>query len=148
MKINRKGLELIKKFEGLRLKAYLCPAGKWTIGYGHTGRDVTEGLEITEAAADDLLAEDLHHYEASVESLLLMRPTGNQFSALVCLAYNIGLAAFAKSTLLKKLDADDAAGAADEFCRWTKAGGKELPGLVKRRWAERELFLKEGDGED
>jgi lysozyme len=145
---NAQGVQLIKNTESLRLHAYRCPAGKWTIGYGDTGPDVRPGLVITEAEAEVRLACRLaEEFEPGVEQLLAVEVTGNQFSALVSFAYNTGLQALAESTLLGKLNAGDYDGAADEFPRWTRSRGRVLPGLVTRRAAERELFLTPGDGE-
>ncbi len=139
-KINEAGRDLIKRFEGCRLKAYRCPAGVWTIGYGHTGASVKEGLLITQHQADIILESDLTKFEEAVEEWM-PGASSNQFSALVSFAFNLGINALIKSTLRKKFLAADVGGAADEFLRWNKAGGKVLPGLVKRRKAERELFL-------
>ena len=151
---NAHGRQLIKLAEGLRLRAYRCPAGKWTIGYGDTGPNVRPGLTITEAEAEERLAHRLAwEFEPGVAQLLAVPVTGNQFSALVCFAYNTGLQALAESTLLRKLNAGDYAGAAAEFPRWNKkrdeATGRmvPVPGLTTRRAAERELFCTPGDGE-
>lgn len=140
MKTNLAGRQLIMDAEGLRLKAYRCPAGKWTVGYGHTG-DVEPHHEITEHQAEEILEYDLGRFE---EGVLLLTPGlgTNQFSALVCFAFNVGLGAFETSTLRKKILAGDFAGAADEFMKWTYSAKKLLPGLVKRRAAERALFLE------
>lgn len=149
---NAEGRQLIKDAEGKRLRAYRCPAGKWTVGYGDTGPDVVPGLVITEEEAEERLERRLaEEFEPGVEQLLTVEVTGNQFSALVVFAYNAGLEAFATSTLLRKLNAGDFDGAANEFPRWNKgtdARGRKivLPGLVARRAAERELFLTPGDG--
>jgi len=131
----------LKKFEGCKLKTYRCSAGVLTIGYGHTGKDVTEGKVITQAEAEKLLEDDLKRFEAGVADLLKVKVTANQFSALVTFAYNIGLNALSGSTLLKKLNAGDFTGASEQFLRWNRAGGKEVQGLTNRRTAERELFL-------
>lgn len=145
---NAQGVQIVKSSESLRLRAYRCPAGKWTIGYGDTGPDVRPGLVITEAEAEVRLTRRLaEEFEPGVEQLLAVEVTGNQFSALVSFAYNTGLQALAESTLLRKLNAGDYDGAADEFPRWTRSRGRVLPGLVTRRAAERELFLAPGDGE-
>lgn len=141
MRINEEGLKLLKRFEGCKLKAYRCPAGIPTIGYGHTGKDVSDGMTITKKQAEDLLVKDLERFEAGVMDLLKVKVSENQFSALVTFAYNIGLNALSGSTLLKKLNAGDVIGAADQFIRWNRAGGKELEGLTNRRNAERDLFL-------
>jgi lysozyme len=137
--INKAGLELVKEFEGLRLKAYLCPAKVWTIGYGSTGSHVREGLVITEAQAEELLRSDLRRFEDAVAKGAPVA-TDNQFSAMVCLAFNIGEGAFAGSTVLRKHNAGDHAGAAEAFKMWSKAGGETLRGLVRRREAEAQLY--------
>lgn len=134
--------EIIKQSEGLRLEAYLCPADVWTIGYGHTGKDVVEGMKITGGEAEKLLEGDLEKFEKDILKMVKVGLTQNQFDALVSFTYNVGGGALKTSTLLKKLNAGDYMGAADEFLKWTKAGGKELPGLVKRRRTERALFLE------
>lgn len=139
MKLTDGGLSLIKRWEGLKLTSYKCPADVWTIGYGHTG-GVVEGQTITEAEADLLLRADVERFERGVEDLVDVPLTSNQFSALVCLTYNIGLAAFSKSTLLHLLNAGKPCD--EEFLRWNKAGGKVLNGLTARRFAERQLFRK------
>lgn len=141
MKINQAGLDLIKRFESCKLEAYLCPAGKWTIGYGHTG-DVKPGDKITQHQADVILEYDLDKFQLGV-GLVAADANENQFSAMVCLAFNIGLRAFQGSRLLMKFQDGDYDGAAREFGKWTRAGGKVLAGLVKRRQAERELFTRE-----
>lgn len=139
MKINEAGLNLIKDFEGCRLKAYLCPAGVWTIGYGHT-QGVKPDMVITQLQAERFLRQDLKRFEDAVTSLVKVPITPNQFSALVSFAYNVGTGALYDSTLLRKLNKKDYKGAANEFLRWNKAGGKVLPGLTRRRLAEKDLF--------
>lgn len=141
MFINKKGIDLIKKFEGCRLKAYKDIVGILTVGYGHTGKDVSEGLEIDPERANELLEKDLQKFCHGVEDLVKVSITDNQFAALVAFAYNIGLNALSGSTLLKKLNAGDLQGASEQFIRWNKAGGKEVQGLTNRRLAEKELFL-------
>lgn len=139
--VSAEGKDLIKRWEGLRLKAYKCSAGKWTIGYGHT-RDVKQGQVISLHEAEEILKSDLElFYEPPVEK---MAPGANQnqFDALVSFAFNLGEDALRGSTLLAKFLAGDLAGAAAEFMKWKHAAGKVLPGLVKRRAAERELFLR------
>jgi len=141
MQVNEAGLRIIKEFEGLRLRAYRCPAGVWTIGYGHT-RTARKGQVITEAEADRLLREDLRVFEQGVLDALGGAPTTeNQFSAMVSLAYNIGLGAFRRSKVLAFHKAGKTAEAARAFANWRKAGGKVLPGLVRRRAAEAKLYL-------
>lgn len=144
MKTNRAGIELIKSFEGLELTAYKCPADKWTIGYGHTTAAgppaVKSGMKITAEQAAEILVRDLVAFEAAVMNALRRNPNENQFSAMVSLCYNIGPGAFASSTVVKKFNAGDAEGAAAAFRLWKKGGGKVLPGLIRRREAEIELF--------
>jgi lysozyme len=140
-RMNAAGLALLKRWESLRLKAYVCPAGVLTIGYGHTG-DVQPHHVISEHQADVILGHDLERFEAGVAGLTEdCGLTDNEFSACVSLAYNIGLTAFGSSTLLRRLRAGDKAGAAEQFAVWRKAGGKVLAGLVSRRADERALFL-------
>jgi lysozyme len=147
VKTNSAGLELIKKFEGLRLEAYLCPAKKWTIGYGHTSAagepNVVQGLKITEEEAEEILQRDLKQYEDAVKRLVKVDLNENQFSALVSFTYNLGAQNLAESTLLKLLNSGDYLGAAKQFPRWVKAGSQTLEGLVKRREAEQKLFESE-----
>lgn len=142
MNISANGVKLIQQFEGLRLKAYQDAVGVWTIGYGHTGPDVTPGLVISQAQADALLARDLSRFEAGVTRLALVPLNQNQFDALVSFSYNLGLGSLQNSTLLRLLNQRDYAGAAAQFPRWNKAGGKVLPGLTRRRAAEQALFLQ------
>lgn len=145
MKTSQKGVDLIKKFEGLRLKQYRCSANVRTIGYGHTGPDVTEGLVITHQRAEELLVQDLAKFEQGVQELVPTTVTQTQFDAMVALAFNIGLTNFRKSSVVRLLRAGDPKGSADAFLLWTKARVDGvltvLPGLVKRREAERALFL-------
>lgn len=140
MKIGKEGLELIKKFEGCKLKAYYCPAKVLTIGVGHSGSDVKEGMVITQEQADNLLKKDLEKFEKGVEGALKVGVNQNQFDALVSFAFNCGLGALNSSTLLKKLNKGNYKAAASEFLKWNKAGGKVLAGLTKRRQAEKLLF--------
>lgn len=138
MKISERGLQLIKHFEGLRLEAYRCPADVPTIGYGHT-LGVKMGDRITQDQAEELLRKDLAIFERGVNKAVTALITQGQYDALVSFAYNLGLGALQGSTLLRKLNAgEDASG---EFGRWVHAGGKRLDGLVRRREAERALFL-------
>ena len=138
--INQDGLNLIKQWEGLRLEAYLCPAKVWTIGYGHTAT-AKKGMSISEAEAVNLLRGDLARFQRCVENSVTVPLNDNQFAALVCFAYNIGLNALSGSTLLRKLNEGDTKAAAEQFLRWNRAGGKEVSGLTRRRQAERKLFL-------
>lgn len=141
--MQTKNKDLIKEAEGLELKAYLCPAQVWTIGYGHTGDDVWPGLTITLPEAEALLTSDLERFEGYVNKHVKVALSQNQFDALVSFVYNVGAQAFIDSTLLKKLNAGDYEGAADQFPRWNKSKGRVLNGLVKRRDKERKLFLGE-----
>lgn len=140
MKINDAGLDLIKKYEGLRLSAYRDPGGVPTIGYGHT-KGVVMGTTITQAQAEDFLRADVTLAESNVDRTVKIAMNSNEFSALVSLAYNIGGTAFANSTLVTRLNAGDKAAAAEQFSVWRMDNGKVLPGLVTRRAAERALFL-------
>ena len=137
-------IPLIKEFEGCKLKAYKCPADVWTIGYGHTD-GVKEGDEITQQEADRLLASDVELFTTGVQRLVHSDINRNQLGALVSFSFNVGLGNLRHSTLLRMVNAGDFVGAADQFLRWNKAGGKVLPGLTRRREAERQLFLKEDD---
>ena len=140
MRTSDKGLELIKKHEGLRLTAYKCPAGVWTIGYGHT-RTATLGLDITEQTAEVLLKQDVRFAEIAVTKEL---PTISQpkFDALVSFVFNVGAGAFQRSTLLKRIKANQPEHLIrNEFSRWDKAGGKVLAGLVRRRQDEANLYF-------
>jgi lysozyme len=141
MKTSVEGKNLIKKFEGLRLSAYQCSAGVWTIGYGHTG-GVKPDAVITEAEAEALLEADLERYEAAVNAAGIPSVTQNQFDALASLCYNIGEAAFGKSTLrrLAKVNPNDTR-IKYEFMKWVNAGGKPIEGLRKRREQEAELYF-------
>lgn len=139
MRTSENGLALIRQAEGLRLRAYKCPAGVWTIGFGTTA-GVKEGQVITKERAEELLRDDVKRFEDQVLRLVKVQLTQGQLDALVSFTYNLGAANLGNSTLLRLLNAGDYKGAAAQFDRWTKAGGKELPGLVKRRAAERALF--------
>ena len=140
MVVNERGVDIIKEFEGLRLTSYLCAAKVWTIGYGHTGPDVYQGMTITKQTAEDLLRGDLLYFEHGVDSLI-ETATENEFSAMVSLAFNIGLGNFKKSSVLKYHNIGKRAQAANSFLLWIKGGGRQLPGLVRRRSAERSLYL-------
>lgn len=141
--LGSKGLALIKRFEGLELKAYKCPAGIWTIGYGSTGKHVKPGLVITEAQAEALLMEDAKRFEERVNRLVTVPLTQEQFDALVSFDFNTG--ALHSSTLLKKLNAGGYADVPTELNKWVKSKGKTLDGLVSRRKAEGELFMTKGN---
>lgn len=140
MQISDNCLNLVKQFEGFEAEAYKCPAGVWTIGYGHT-LNVRPKDVITEAQASQLLKEELQSYAAKVAKIVPVT-NQNQFDALVSFAYNLGVNALGTSTLIKKHLAADYKGAQAEFARWNKAAGKVLQGLVKRRAAEAALYGK------
>lgn len=140
MRISEYGLNLIKHFEGLRLQAYQCSAGVWTVGYGHTA-DVRSGDVIDEAQAGILLLRDVAASEKTVRQHVKVPLSQGQFDALVSFVFNLGRGNFRTSALLRKLNAGDYAGAANELPRWVHAGGLRLPGLVRRREAERNLFM-------
>ncbi|KTI36939.1 lysozyme [Enterobacter cloacae] len=145
MQTSDKGIALIKQFEGCKLTAYQDSVGVWTIGYGWTqpvdGKPIRAGMTIKQETAERLLKTGLVSYERDVSRLVKVGMTQGQFDALVSFTYNLGARSLSTSTLLRKLNAGDYAGAADEFLRWNKAGGKVLNGLTRRREAERALFL-------
>lgn len=141
-----KGIPIIKKFEGLRLTSYLCPAGAWTIGYGSTfyenGSKVQEGEKITIDRADGLLINTVHLFEKSVKGLVKSSINENQLGALTSFAFNLGVGNFKASTLLKKVNKNPSDPMIrDEFMKWNKAGGKVLNGLTMRRGAEASLYF-------
>lgn len=144
-KTNQAGIDIVKEFESCRLKAYRCAAGVPTIGWGHT-KGIRMGQTITQAQADAYLVEDLEEFEEAVERYVAAPLNDNEFSALVSLVFNIGPSAFLHSTLLYRLNRGWRKLAADQFLVWNKGTvkGKKvvLRGLVRRRAAERELFLK------
>lgn len=134
-------VDLVARFEGYAAEPYVCPAGKQTIGYGHVMRpgEVFE-LPLAEPDARALLRTDLAKFAAGVAKLVTRTLEPHQFDALVSFAFNVGIGALATSTLLKKVNAGDHAGAAAEFGRWVHGGGQVLPGLVARRQAEADLY--------
>ncbi|MEA1231111.1 lysozyme [Acinetobacter sp. IRS14] len=140
------GLNLIKGFEGKRTVSYDDGVGVWTIGYGTikypNGVRVKKGDTCTEQQAEDYLRNDLAKFETAINKLVKVPLTQNQFDALASFTYNLGETNLANSTLLKKLNKRDYQGAADQFLVWNRAGGKVMKGLVRRREAERALFLK------
>ena len=138
--ISDVGLSLIKKFEGCRVNAYLCPAKVWTIGYGHT-KTVKPGQKITLEFANQLLQQDVAVFEQAVSKLVKVPINQNQFDALVSFSFNVGVGALTQSTLLSLLNRKNYLGAAEQLLRWTKAGNVTLKGLVDRRKEEYELFL-------
>ena len=141
MKTSNKGIELIKRHEGFRANAYKCPADVWTIGYGHT-RGVKSGDVIDKAQGERFLIQDVQIAEREVNSHGLTI-NQNQFDALVSFVFNVGSGNFSRSTLLRKLKVNtNDPTIRYEFSRWKNGGGKVLPGLVKRRKEEAELYFK------
>jgi lysozyme len=145
MKLNKKGIDLMHEFEGLSLTAYLCPANVPTIGYGNTyyesGRKVKMGDVITKERADILFAYIAESFAVQVRQLVKVPLNENQFSALVCFAYNLGIDNLKSSTLLKKVNAKPTdTNIQEEFLKWNKAGGKVLNGLTRRREHEAHLY--------
>tara|TARA_R100001440_G_scaffold42428_1_gene62152 strand:+ start:75 stop:512 length:438 start_codon:yes stop_codon:yes gene_type:complete len=139
MNISKEGLSLIKKFEGCELEAYLCPAGVWTIGYGHT-KDVKEGDKINKEEADYLLQEEMIEYESYINDFVEVPLEQNQFDALCSWVYNLGPTNLKNSTMLRVLNEEKYADVPQEIKRWNKAGGEVLDGLIKRREAEAKMF--------
>lgn len=140
MKISHEGLALIKHFESLKLKAYTCPAGVLTIGYGSTGPHVKPGMMITEDDANNLLTADLVRFERAVDELVLVPLEQHEADALISFTFNVGIGAFKGSTLLRRVNAANRSSAILEFAKWKKGGGRVLPGLVSRRAAEAAMF--------
>ena len=141
---SKNGLHLTEQFEGCKLNAYPDPGtggAPWTIGYGHTGPDVHPGLTITQEQAEKLLMQDTQKAAAAVNAKVTGDITQEEFDALVDFVFNVGAGNFAASTLLKKVNAGDIQGAANEFLKWDMAAGKHMAGLLKRRHAEAEEFL-------
>lgn len=137
---SQDGLALTQQFEGCRLTAYQDQVGVWTIGYGHTGRDVTSGLTITQDQASALLASDVAGAATFVNQAVTVALQQNEFDALVDFVFNLGRAAFAGSTLLRLLNAGNFASAAGQFALWDHAGGQVVAGLLRRRQAEETMF--------
>ncbi len=137
---SKSGLQLTESFEGCRLTAYQDVKGVWTIGVGHTGPGVYEGLIITQDQADAWLLQDVQNAVNHVNSLVTVQLTQPEFDALVDFCFNVGCGAFAGSTMLKLLNAGDYAGAADQFERWDKSGGRVIAGLLRRRQTEVQEF--------
>jgi len=136
-------LDIIKKWEGLRLEGYICPAGVPTIGYGHTGPNVSVGMKITQADADALLASDVERFAKAVDNQIKVPLTNNQRCALISFTFNVGVGALLDSTLRKRLNNGENPQkvAMEELPRWNKGGGEILEGLVRRRRDELDLFL-------
>jgi len=141
MRTSQQGIDFIKGFEELRLEAYLDGGGVPTIGWGHT-RGVKMGQTITLEQAEQFLRDDLHEAELCVEKQVPYGLAPHQFDMLVSLTFNIGVTAFAKSTLLRKLISKDIQGAADQFEKWCFDNGKKIKGLLRRRLAEKKIFLE------
>lgn len=146
MKVSPAGRKAIAEREGNKLEAYRCSAGVLTIGVGHTSAAgmpiVKQGMRITAEESDEILSRDLATFEKGVLDAVKAPLTQNQFDALVSLAFNIGVGAFKKSTLVKRLNERNYAAAAERFLDWNKAGGRVLKGLTTRRYSERAQFLK------
>ena len=145
MKIDAKGLALLKEFEGCRLVAYQCSAGVWTIGWGCT-KGVEKGDALTQTQADERLLHEIGDYEAGVMSACQVTPNQNQFSALVVFSWNVGIGGMKGSSVIKAYNRGDVQAAARAFGLWNKAGGKPVAGLTRRRAAESVLFLEPVDG--
>jgi lysozyme len=145
MRITEEGLDVIKEFEGFRSKAYRDAVGVWTIGYGHTSMagapQVTPDLVVSKAEATDILRRDVEMFARGVRESVHVQLTDQQFSALVSFAYNVGLGGFRSSSVLKAVNARDFDAVPRRLNLWVKAGGRTLPGLVRRRAAEGALFL-------
>lgn len=141
--ICQAGVDLIKEFEGCKLDAYQCPTGVWTIGYGHTGQEVQPGVSIPQAEADRLLLEDIKEAAQAVDHLVTVELNQNQRAALTSFVFNLGAGGLKKSTLLRRLNIGDYSCVPSEMSRWVFGGTKRLAGLVRRRAAEGELFMRE-----
>lgn len=141
LKINAAGLKIIQDSEGLRLKSYQGMSGKWLIGYGHAAT-AAPGMTITQQQAEELLRKDVETTETAIKSFLDVPVTENEFSAMVSLAYNIGVFAFKESTVLREVNRNKTDAAADAFLLWNKSGGKAYSHLTDRRQKERALFLR------
>lgn len=141
MKFSQQGVDFIKSYEAFSPGAYVCPAGKLTIGYGHVLLRDERGMTcITKEKAEELLRRDLEIFVSAVKTAVKVPLEQHEFDALVSFTYNCGVHNLRKSTLLRKLNAGDRAGAANEFLAWTKSNGKVLPGLTRRREAEKSMF--------
>ncbi|MGQ9444637.1 lysozyme [[Pasteurella] aerogenes] len=144
MKISERGINFIKSEEGERLTAYQDIVGIWTIGVGHTGyvdnKPVSKGMKISQDKSRELLLKDLRRFEKTVNDSVKVPLKQNQYDALVSLAFNIGEGAFARSTLVRKLNALDYQGASVQFLVWKNAGGRVSKGLLNRRKREKGMF--------
>ena len=145
MQISEQGLALIKQFEGFSATAYLCPAGKATIGYGHVigAGEQFPGEEISREAAETLLKQDISYAELAISRLVQINLSQCQLDALLSFIFNVGSKAFEKSTLLQFLNQNQLEKAANEFLKWVYAGGRKIEGLARRRATERDFFLKD-----
>jgi lysozyme len=144
MKTSNAGIAFIKRWEGVRLSAYQCSAGVWTIGVGHTAAmgnpKPVSGMRITEQEAEDILRRDLNSIERDIDAVVDVRLNQRQFDTLVSFVFNVGIGAFRKSTLLKKLNAGRYDEVPSELMKWNRAGGKVVQGLVNRRKAEADFW--------
>jgi len=146
--VSDKCIEMIKHHEGVRLRPYRCPAGLWTVGVGHLigdGKTLPDAWNrtFTMEEVNDILKEDLHRFERGVLRLCPNGLTQSRFDALVSFSFNVGLGNLQRSSVRMRHNRGDYAGAAEAFLMWTKAAGRVLPGLVKRRQDERALYLKD-----
>ncbi len=145
MKVNSKGLALIKHYEGFRARAYKDPVGIWTIGYGHTsmaGQPIVKpGMVISRQRALEILSKDVEKFSSQIRPFIKVKLNNNQFSALVSFAYNVGVGGFKRSSVLRVVNAGRFEAVPARLALWVKAGGKTYRGLVKRRAAEGGLFL-------
>ena len=141
MKMGKKGIDLIKHFEGFRSTVYRCAAGVPTLGVGSTHGITMDSPPITEEEGIELLMLDIAKFERAVERLITAPLNQNQFDALVSFSFNLGSGSLQNSTLRRRVNRSEYERAAEEFPRWVFAGGRKLKGLVRRRYAERELFL-------
>ena len=144
--VNQAGVDLIRRFEGCKLETYPDPGTggePWTIGYGATGPGIEPGVVWTQEQAEERLAEDVQRFADAVARALTVDVSDNEFAAMVSLAFNIGAAAFRKSTLLRLVNDGHFEAAAQQFDRWNRAGGRVMAGLTRRRQAERDLFLSD-----
>lgn len=147
MKVNKLGIDMMHHFEGCRLEAYQCSAKVWTIGWGNTyyedKKPVKKGDKITQDQANKLFEMIMNEFSIEVRKALTKQLNENQFSALVCFAYNVGVGNLKRSTLLRKVNVNPSdVTIANEFAKWTRAGGKVINGLVRRRKAESDLYFK------
>lgn len=141
MKISTEGIALIKEFEGCRLQSYQCSAGVWTVGYGHTGKEVKKGMVISQQQADEWLIVDCNRVLQMLRDTIRVPIRQNQLDALVSLGFNIGTEALRKSTLMSLVNRNpDDLNIPEQFERWVYAGGKVVNGLVRRRKAEAKLY--------